>query len=261
MGIIFIRYLERWSLDAVLVAVVWGLALEQLAAREMDLWAVAVLALATWLTYVADRLWDVRPGRTVPQTDRHLYYKRNYKVLLSLWAAVFFCSVILSVLVLPLWKWGGGWILVSVVAAYLFLLARDWNAFIRLFVKRTAVPVIFTCGVVWISECWRVPEGWAALCILLFGATANVLIISYWESHDTSRPAWLKPACWISVAGLCISSAATLLLHLHLGGAAMFSAVAYAILLRTIHPRSSLPVRALVDAILAVSGILLLLAR
>ena len=76
------KWLERLSLDAVLVAVVWGLAL---GGKGMGL---IVLGLATWLTYVADRLWEVRPGKPVPQTDRHSYYKSNYTVFRTVWLAV-----------------------------------------------------------------------------------------------------------------------------------------------------------------------------
>jgi hypothetical protein len=256
-----IRWLERLSLDAVIVAVVWGIALAELAGGKLDLWPVVVLALATWLTYVADRLWDVRPGRPVPETDRHRYYKCHYRSFAFAWSAVFVCVVLVAILDLPVWKWAGGWGVVACVVGYLALLARDWGPSSRLLLKRIAVPFIFTIGVGWMSECWRVLAGWPALGILLCGALANVLIISYWESHDTTRPRWLLPACWASVAGLASVGSVTLLLHIPLGGAGLVSAAAYAWLLMNVRPGSGVPVRALVDGVLAVSGILLLLSH
>ena len=56
-----VRWLERLSLDAVIVAVVWGLALGKDTGNPGLLVSIVILGCATWLTYVSDRLWEVRP--------------------------------------------------------------------------------------------------------------------------------------------------------------------------------------------------------
>jgi hypothetical protein len=259
MILTILRWLERLSLDAVAVAVVWGLALAELTGRRLDAWPVVVLALATWLTYVADRLCDVRPGRPVPVTDRHLYYKTHYKTFAIVWAVVFVAAVLVAVVDLPFWKWAGGWGVVLAVAGYLALLSRNMSPSNRLLLKRLAVPVIFTGGVGWMSECWRTQPGQLALGILLFSALGNVLLISYWESHDNSRPQWLVPAGWISVLGLSALGIVALMLHFHLGLAGLACASGYAILFKLIKPGSEQPVRALVDGVMLLSGAILLI--
>ena len=258
-----IRYLERWSLDAVLVAAIWGLALERMAGRGTDFWALAVLALATWLTYVADRLWEVRPGCPVPRTDRHLYHKRHYKKILLFWSAVFVFSVILSVLVIPLWKWAGGWGIVAGVAGYFALLGRRRNAFMRMFLKRLVVPLIFTAGVAWMSEGWRTTEGLSALAVLLFCAFSNLLLISYQESRDSKRPVWLEHALEWSILGILLFGNLCLYFFYAVGVGALFCGFFYLVIF--IHLMTSTEsfrtVRQMVDTILFLSAILILLLR
>ncbi|NDV63434.1 hypothetical protein G0Q06_13295 [Puniceicoccales bacterium CK1056] len=253
--------MERWSLDAVLVAGAWGIAVGRTAARDIDLWSILVLILSTWLTYVADRLWDVRPGRPVPQTDRHMYYKCHYKEFFLLWGTLFVGSLVLSWLVLPFWKWAGGLVLVAGIVGYLAVLSCTWKDSTRFFLKRIAVPVIFMAGVGWMSEGWRTPEGLAALFVLLCCAFANLFLISYQESRDSIRPSWLEPALKWSLFGVAVSGTLLVFPFWSVGSGALFCGVLYlglySHLMKSKETVSG--IRAVVDTILALSAIVILL--
>ncbi|HEV2485202.1 MAG TPA: hypothetical protein VGT08_06695 [Terracidiphilus sp.] len=74
------------SLDAPSVALVWSLAFAWVARVRLPLWVPALLALAVWAVYVADRLLDARAGLRATNClrDRHLFHWRHRRVLLPL---------------------------------------------------------------------------------------------------------------------------------------------------------------------------------
>lgn len=73
--------LDHWhllSLDAPTVAVVWSCAFARAAGAHVPWLSTMMLALATWLLYVADRLLDaLQPSATASLQQRHHYHYRH----------------------------------------------------------------------------------------------------------------------------------------------------------------------------------------
>jgi len=256
-----VKWLERLSLDAVVVAVVWGIGLAQAAGRPMGIGTAMVLAMATWLVYVADRLRDVGPGKVTPKTDRHLYYDRHYKPFGLAWLGGFAVVILLAVAVLPPWKILWGWVLVLGIVWYLWKLGKDLGAGQRLLLKRTAVPLLFCLGVAWMAESWRTPEGWCGTAVLLLGALANLLLISCQESGGENRPAWLPRALGISMILLVLAGNASLAVYWPAGVAALYCAAVYYVLFLRIKVQEVEMLRMWVDAALMNAAIIVLILQ
>lgn len=253
------KWLERLSLDAVFVAMAWGVALSHMMNRHGIGHDMVVLAIATWLTYAGDRLWEVRPGRIPPETERHAYYKNHYREFFALWVLAFAVVCIVAITGLPAWKVAWGWLIVFMIISYLLLVDRIAGFSQKLLLKRTVVPVIFTTGVVWMTESWRSVQGIAGSAVLLFAAFANVLLISYWESHDRNRPKWLEGYAAASLLFMLVFSNAALYLDLSLGLAGLLCAGGYFYLFIRIKTGVATHVRAWVDAILVGAALVVLL--
>ncbi len=253
------KWLERLSLDAVIVAVVWGIGLEEVVGRPIGLGGVIVLALATWLVYVADRLRDVGPGRDTPKTDRHLFYDLHYKPFTFVWLGGFLLSLVLAVVSLPAWKILWGWVLVLGVVWYLWILGKELGPGKRMIIKRVSVPLIFTLGVGWLAEVWRNGEAILATCVLLAGALTNVLLISYWENRNRQVPAWIPKALGGGLVALLFLGNLGLWYHLPGGLAALSIAAVYFILFLQIRIGKMHHIRAWADAGLLFGGLILAL--
>jgi hypothetical protein len=249
-----LTWLERLSLDAVAVAVVWALALGGAA----HIIGVEVLALATWLTYVADRLRETRPGREVPQTDRHLYYQRHYTAWRTVWVAGFVSAVCLAVVGLPVWKWAGGWLVVLGVAVYLYFLGLNLGARKRLLLKRTAVPVVFVAGVAWMAESWRSPETCLGTAVLLCGALVNVILVSTWEGGAGKLPQSLRWLYFAGLAGLGLLGLAGLLVAVPVGLGSLTALGGFLALHGCIRRESGGNLRVVADLVLILAGLVLL---
>ena len=74
------------SLDAPTVALVWSLAFAWVARVRLPLWVPALVMLAVFAVYVADRLLDARAGLQSPDSlrDRHHFHWRHRRILLPL---------------------------------------------------------------------------------------------------------------------------------------------------------------------------------
>lgn len=252
------KWLERLSLDAVIVAVVWGIALSTSAGRTGVFHDMLILGLATWLTYVADRLWEVRPGKDVPETDRHLYYRRQYRKFKSLWLVIFAGTVLYAVAFLPGWKLLWGWGLVMAIVAYLYYLTRIYKASVRLLFKRISVPLIFSAGIALMSEAWSSLDSVAGLVVLLSAAVSNVLIISYQENRDRNMPDWLPSMAIKSVFALLVASHVALFIRWPVGVAGLVCFIGYFVLYIQLGARKLEHLRFWVDAILTIAGTLIL---
>jgi hypothetical protein len=252
-----LTWLERLSLDAVAVALVWALALGGAA----HIIGVEVLGLATWLTYVADRLWEARPGREVPQTDRHLYYQRHYRIWRIVWIMGFVFAVGLAVIGLPLWKWAGGWLIVLGVAVYLYFLGLNLGAGERLILKRTVVPVIFVAGVAWMAESWRTPETCLGTAVLLSGALVNVILVSTWERGVGNLPGALRRLYIAGLSGLGILGLAGLFIAFPVGLASLTAVAGFLLLHGFIRRESAGNLRVVADLVLVLAGLVLLVAQ
>ena len=256
-----VKWLERLSVDAVLVGVLWGLALESSAGRPMRVGEIAVLALSTWLTYVADRLRDAQEAQLAAGTDRHGFHERNRRELVLAWLVVFTLAVIMAVAVLPGWKVLGGWVLVLGVVVYLWLLKQPMAERSRMLMKRLVMPLIFAAGVAWMTESWRTTEGIGAM-VMLFGlALANVVLISCQENRGREELDWLWKLLGGALLGLLAAGNAALLLHWPSGLAGLACAAVYFGLMLRVKAVGVPAIRIWVDAVLAAAAVLVLILR
>ena len=89
---LFPRVLERWhllSLDAPTVAALWSWFFARAMHIELPWHAPLLLALGTWLVYVADRILDgTRMDPSSPLRERHRFHARHRKAFLTAGAAV-----------------------------------------------------------------------------------------------------------------------------------------------------------------------------
>jgi len=142
-------HLWQWpnilSLDAALVAVAWQLALAQGLNGTIELAASFVLGLSVWLSYSADRLFDVarRPADQL-LSARHSFAKKHQSKLWSIWALVLIANLSLAVSALNTEQMMRGSLLLALCLAYNLcnqILSR------RFFPKEACVALIFTGGV------------------------------------------------------------------------------------------------------------------
>jgi hypothetical protein len=221
-------YWHLLSLDAPTVAVLWAWSFARVAHVRPDVNSLAVLAIGTWLLYIADRLLDGRPGADPADLrERHHFHTRHGRELLIAGAAA--CAPLV-------------WFVIRMPAAarrddtILFALAMLYFAAVHAaevrfrFPREVAVGILFACACAvpaW-SEAvsshaqleWLVPL-FAALCWL------NCRAIHVWEQAEIAADGWLVPAVALSLA---VAAAASMLitsspLRLRLATAIMASAL------------------------------------
>jgi hypothetical protein len=247
------KWIERWSLDAVVVALLWGMAMGIHHFAEL-----LILALATWLTYVADRLRDAAPEQGILSTDRHLYYRDHYRRFVVLWFGGMVSVAILALVFLPGWKIGWGLIIVAGILLYLWGVRSVNDPGRRLLLKRTAVPLIFASGMCWMAEGWRSSGGIYMAILVYAGAMVNVLLISYWENRDKLMPKWLPHLLGASLVGMFCLGQFGLLYFLGEGIGGLVSVLGYFILLLSVQADKAANVRIWSDLILAAGAVAIL---
>lgn len=135
------------SLDAPVVGVLWLILFSVAVRIRVPRSEIAVLAMAVWLIYVADRILDsFRESEGGPLALRHRFY-RDYRAAF----AVPFCAV----LVVSAWiSWTrldartlrDGVVLAAMVAVYLGVVHFSDDRLQRWFPKELAVAVLFCAG-------------------------------------------------------------------------------------------------------------------
>ena len=85
------------AIDTALVAILWQLGLVRALNTEIGWAASAVLGLSVWLTYVADRLFDVRSREKVALFSlRHQFAKRYRQALWYAWFVLLAMNLLLA---------------------------------------------------------------------------------------------------------------------------------------------------------------------
>lgn len=173
------------GIDAALVAVGWYWLLLP-AKTSLPLIPAAVLALSVWLTYLADRLLDVRqknPHEII--SLRHRVTAQYKKILWPLWCLLLGFNLMLALSGLSEAQLIRGFSLLLFTLTYLYAAQKIKSP---LCWKELSVGVIFTCGVLLFLEqlpAWMI----SVLLILLF--SCNCLIVA---EFDCLRDLQTKPA-------------------------------------------------------------------
>jgi len=255
----FLRKLELWSLDPVLVALAWWLVLPKRVGYPVA--GAGILLLAVWLTYVADRLFDIRPGREIPATHRHRYYRRHFRVFLSLWIGVFVLGVTWAHASLPGDLIRDGWSLVVIIVLYLILVQGVSPGISRTLLKRIVVAVIFTAGLALMSGALATPSGRYGLLALSLGALGNLIVISLAEADSPETRSQLGRIWQVVVLLLLVAGIGLFPFSAAAGTSVLIGLFGFTWMIGTGQREFGLPARLLADGALVDMAVTFALVR
>jgi hypothetical protein len=177
------------SLDAPLVAVLWQGFLAQGFSLPVRPAARLALGLTVWAIYLLDRLLDARRPESPDEPLRHRFYRRNWKPMAALLAAVLALDAVIAFFWLRPAILRDGFIALGGVLAYLAIVhTRSHSLRIP---KEVAAAILFTAGT--FLTAWAALPclglAWAALAFFIL-CLANIVAIEAWEWRELpSTPA------------------------------------------------------------------------
>lgn len=251
------RWLERLSLDAVLVVGLWAGCLNGWVPGEGRGIDLGILLLVVWLVYVGDRLLDVRRG---PKgTDRHQFHARHATVLWTLWRVGFAAAVWISWQYLDHWKFVYGCLVAATVFLYWGILQRVRVRIWRFILKRLSVPLILVSGIGLMTEAWRSREALMALALLFVAAMLNLTLISLEENRfeEAGYFSLLSRFAAIFWGTLFVFSIGLSWTFLPVGVAGLYGSAAFSWVYVQVRKKGIPAVRIWTDAILADMAILM----
>jgi hypothetical protein len=227
------------SLDAPLVAMLWQLLFARCFHIAIDAAATALLMLAVWLIYAADRMLDALADRG--KLPRHDFYRRHWKTVLPVWAAGFVFAAWLAWARLAAELFNRGVLIAFAVAVYfaiVHLIRPAWP-------KELAVGMLFALGAS-VAAWSAVHSAVDVEAIVLFSCLCwiNCIAIERWERRDLRWPVGI-PA--MVVAAL---AAITYFYRPVLSAAEIASALAFVVLDRRSKRISADALRVLADVAL-----------
>lgn len=199
------------ALDAVIIAIAWQTVLSLTHDEPIGISEQLVLGLSVWLTYTADRLFDVRNiDESTRLSDRHWFAQRNQKRLWMIWWVALALDLSIALLHLNATQLIDGVILLSLCLSYTALNQLFSKYF---FPKELCVALIFAGGsqvFVQDAQSWLIFTHLGALYLL------NCLLIANNEqSLDRAlkirslaviglAPTWMATALYLVSASLVI---------------------------------------------------------
>ncbi len=219
--------LDHWhllSLDAPTVAIVWTLSFAAALHLKLPLLGPTMLALATWLVYVADRLLDAaRPAHTTSLQARHYFHQRHRRSFLTVASGVIPLLAWLVITRLEAAPLREDLLLAGCSLVYLlcvhFPLGLAARTNIRL-PKELIVGIIFAaaCGIpTWSRDHTARPRVFLPLCLFALLCWINCVAIEYWESSRENSARLHHSTLWLGrhfniAAGTLAAIAATTLM-------------------------------------------------
>jgi hypothetical protein len=231
-----LRFWHLASLDAPSVALTWSLSFAWTARVRLPLWVPALLMLAVWAVYVADRLLDARNGlrgsNLQSLRERHLFHWRHRRVFLPLAVVAAVAAAFLVIALMPTGARERDSVLAAASLVY-FTRVHAGRGLRPTFPKELLVGLLFTAGCVIPAWSRSASPGATLLTPAVFFAILawlNCHAIDRWEAaaNNTAPQRIAFTACIVAVAGLL---AAALLLHVQPRSAALLAAGAMAALL------------------------------
>jgi len=194
------------SLDAPIVALLWQLLFVRCFHGSLGMLPAALLAVAVWLIYVADRTldaWRAAPG-TADQL-RHKFYRRYWRTVLPIWIAALGVGGWLAWSRLPGPLFVEGVAVASGTVLYLAAVHLAPNLLRRANSKESAVAVLFGLGAS--LAAWPgVQTTSDVLAILLFSCLCwmNCVAIDDWEHGHQLRPSVIAAAGLVALIAACL---------------------------------------------------------
>ena len=236
------------SLDAPIVALLWQLLFVRCFHGSLGALPAALLAVAVWLIYVADRTLDAWRGAAgSAEQPRHEFYRRNWRAVLPIWIATLGGGAWLAWTRLPRPLFVEGVVVASCAALYLAAVHLTPGWLRRAGSKESAVAVLFGLGAS--LAAWPgVQTTSDVLAILLFSCLCwmNCTAIDDWEHGRELRPS-------IIVAAGLVALIAAFVLQEHrpiLGAAETAGALGLVVLDRLRSRYSPEALRVLADVVL-----------
>ena len=196
------------AIDAALIAVLWQLGLARALNTEIGWAASAVLGLSVWLTYVADRLFDVRSReKTALFSLRHQFAKQYHHILWRVWFVLIAMNLLIARQLTAMQLKNGALLLIFC----LLYTASNQKLSRYFFPKEICVALIYASGII-IFMPVVYPLGFfgvfALLCLLnclMIGAKEKVVDTNMRIHSVTALIAegWLTPLALLG-AGLAI---------------------------------------------------------
>jgi hypothetical protein len=172
-------------LDAPVVAVLWLLLFARSLRVHVPATETAVLAMAVWLIYVADRIMDsFRESERVPLAPRHRFYREHRAAFVAPFCAILLLAAWMAWTKLDERTLRGGVALGAIVAAYFGVVHLSGSIAQRWFPKELAVAVLFcagTCLPVFVRVDKRSIPDLAAFIGFVLVAWMNTALIEYAE--------------------------------------------------------------------------------
>lgn len=182
-----LRWWHLLSLDAPTVAAIWAWGFAQACAVHLPVYSIAILALGTWLLYIADRILDGWKTLVPPEMrERHYFHRRH-------WRSMMLCEAGISALLL--------WLILTRMPATarredttLFLIAVAYFAAVHFrkmpkiswLSKELMVGIIFACATVvptWSRLAHRPASLLGAVALFAMLCWLNCIGIERWENH------------------------------------------------------------------------------
>ena len=168
-----------FALDAVLIALLWQAVFAQAFGAPLHSSAQIVLGLSVWLTYMADRLFDVAKRSPANlHSTRHRFAKQHPNWLWKLWGGTLILNILVAFSCLSPNQLRNGAILLCLCLAYT---ALNQTLSRKFFPKELCVAIIYTGGVIVFSlpnaDIWPAATAFGLLCLI------NCLIIGTKEQR------------------------------------------------------------------------------
>lgn len=191
------------SLDAPIVALLWQVLFVRCFHGSLGMLPAALLALAVWLIYAADRMLDAWRGCI--EQPRHRFYLRHWRAILPVWIAVLGTGGWLAWSGLPAPLFLKGTLVASGTGLYLAVVHLAPGFVVRTRAKESAVAVLFGLGAT--LAAWPgVETSSDVLAILLFSCLCwmNCVAIEDWESGERLRPSVVAASMLVAIAAACL---------------------------------------------------------
>jgi hypothetical protein len=233
------------SLDAPVVALLWQLLFVRCFHGSLGVLPAALLAVAVWLIYVADRTLDAWRG--VTDQPRHEFYGRHWRAVLPIWIVTLGGGVWLAWSRLPERLFFEGAVVALCTGLYLAAVHLTPGLLRRAGSKESAVAVLFGLGAS--LAAWPgVQTSSDVLAIVLFSILCwmNCAAIEDFEHGRKLRPSVIAAAGLVAMIAAC-------LLQNHrpiLGGAETAGALGLVVLDRLRGRYSADAMRVLADVVL-----------
>jgi hypothetical protein len=233
------------SLDAPIVALLWQLLFVRCFHGSLGMLPAALLAVAVWLVYVADRTLDAWRGCV--EQPRHEFYRRHWRAVLPVWIAVFGTGAWLAWSRLPGPLFAEGVAIACGTGLYLASVHLAPGLLRRANSKESAVAVLFGLGAS--LAAWPgVQTTSDVLAIALFSCLCwmNCAAVEDFEHGHELRPSVIAAAGLVALTAAC-------LLQKHrpiLGGAETAGALGLVLLDRSRGRYSAQALRVLADVVL-----------